>query len=375
MLRSTSGYPRAGRHGRSSLTRRGLLGAAAIVTGAGLADLFHKPRRSSGGANNAAAISKSTPKSGTTSSPATRASSTPSPSHSAAPPASSASGHPSGSVTHHDGHAAEHAHEHGKAGKQHGHAKHKKVEHVDLPPATVRVRHRPVYQVSDLIHDAPKHSLALTIDDGPDPEWTPKVLRLLDKYRTQASFCVVGVHADAYPKLVRDVVRAGHIVVNHSYTHIQPFNEQTEKRIVAEITRTQHAIERAAHVTPELFRAPGGAWNKFIFRAVAAYGLTPLDWDVDPRDWARPGTKAIERAMFRARPGEIVLCHDGGGDRSETIRALRKVLPRWRHKHYTTIPLIVPDSVKIRPTSPPATPATPPATPSITVSATPTASS
>jgi peptidoglycan/xylan/chitin deacetylase (PgdA/CDA1 family) len=155
----------------------------------------------------------------------------------------------------------------------------------------------------------------------------------------QASFCIVGVHAAAYPNLVRDIARAGHVIVNHSYTHTQPFNDLTEKRIVWEITKTQHTIEKAAKVTPLLFRAPGGDWSHFIYRACAAYGVEPLDWDVDPQDWALPGTKKIERRMLRAKAGEIVLCHDGGGNRAETVRALRTVLPKWRHRGLTTMPL------------------------------------
>ncbi len=241
-------------------------------------------------------------------------------------------------------HSHSHSHAHSHPGHRHDAGRHTtrnraRDEKVTLPPAQVQVRTSPAYSVSELIPDAPKHAIALTIDDGPDPLYTPTVLRLLDKYQTQASFCVVGVHADAYPKLVRDVARAGHILVNHSYTHPLPFTNLPQKRIVAEITRTQAAIEKASGVTPQLFRAPGGEWSKFVFEAVAAYGLEPLDWDVDPRDWAMPGTKHIVKAMLRARPGEIVLCHDGGGNRSETVKALRKVLPSWKRRGIATIPL------------------------------------
>ncbi|HVT64042.1 MAG TPA: polysaccharide deacetylase family protein [Mycobacteriales bacterium] len=245
------------------------------------------------------------------------------------------------SPVHHHGHHPTQGHSH----QQHHETKHEKArarraeEHVKLPPAQLHVRTQPAYRLDQLIPNPPEQALALTIDDGPDPEYTPDVLRLLDKYQMQASFCVIGVHADAYPKLVRDISRAGHIVVNHSYTHALPFSKLPEKRLVMEITRTQRAIERAAGVTPQLFRAPGGDWSRFIFRAIASYGLEPLDWDVDPRDWARPGTKKIAKRMLRARPGEIVLCHDGGGDRIETVRALRKVLPSWQRKGLLTIPL------------------------------------
>jgi peptidoglycan/xylan/chitin deacetylase (PgdA/CDA1 family) len=224
------------------------------------------------------------------------------------------------------------------------HAAEREQERVTLPSPTVRVRSHPVYSLADLNQHEPKHAIALTVDDGPDPEWTPKVLKLLDKYRMQASFCVVGIHADSYPKLIRDIHRAGHVIVNHSYTHVQPFSTQSQARIVAEITRTQRSIEKATKVTPELFRSPGGDWSHFVFKAVAAYDLLPLDWDVDPDDWQMPGTKNIVRAMLRGRPNDIVICHDGGGDRIETVRALRKVLPTWKHRGYVTIPLAVPST-------------------------------
>jgi peptidoglycan/xylan/chitin deacetylase (PgdA/CDA1 family) len=341
MPRQKSGYPRAGHSTRSNLTRRGLLGAAAVITGAGIADALHKPGRpeaTTPGVSPRAAASAQT-KSVSEPGVVTNGTSSlhaPVPSH----------------VPEHygntDGVAANPGH---KAAK---------VEHVDLPAAKVRVRQSPVYSVDELVPDPPKHAIALTVDDGPDPDWTPKVLRILDKYRMQASFCVVGIHADSYPKLVRDVAKAGHVIVNHSYTHVMPFNHQTEKRVVAEITRTQRAIEKAAKVTPQLFRAPGGAWTPFIFRAVAAYGLTPLDWDVDPLDWEMPGTRKIERAMLRGRPGDIVLCHDGGGNRSETVRALRKVLPAWKHRGYTTMPLVVPASATMPPPTQSPTPSSSP---------------
>jgi peptidoglycan/xylan/chitin deacetylase (PgdA/CDA1 family) len=259
-----------------------------------------------------------------------------SPSISTSPSSAALPTHPhSHSPTHNHSHGG-HRHEAAGHGAKRGRAR---EERVTLPPAQLNVRKSPAYSVAELIPDAPKHAIALTIDDGPDPLYTPTVLRLLDKYQTQASFCVVGVHADAYPKLVRDIARAGHILVNHSYTHPLPFTTLPEKRIVAEITRTQAAIEKASGVTPQLFRAPGGEWSKFVFEAVAAYNLEPLDWDVDPRDWAMPGTKHIVKAMLKARPGEIVLCHDGGGNRSETVKALRKVLPSWRRRGLATIPL------------------------------------
>jgi peptidoglycan/xylan/chitin deacetylase (PgdA/CDA1 family) len=368
MRRRNSGYPRTsyGRAGISrgpttsrsgGLTRRTLLGLATVIGASGIVELFRSPGQRSAattphskqllphptpGAGNQAAVAPATsshdrvthtppngpgPHHGTGDSPP--------PHHGTAKVHHPAERHASGQAHHHHS-----SHQPRLTAKER--ARIRREEHVDLPAAVVRVRKHPIYDIADIDPHAPKHAIALTIDDGPDPDWTPKVLRLLDKHHMQASFCVVGVHAAAYPRLIRDIHKAGHVLVNHSYTHVQPFARQTEKRIVAEITKTQRAIERAAKVSPELFRAPGGEWSHFVFRAIASYGLTPLDWDVDPEDWSRPGTKRIERAMLRSRPGEIVLCHDGGGNRGQTVRALRKVLPVWKHRGYVTIPLVLP---------------------------------
>jgi peptidoglycan/xylan/chitin deacetylase (PgdA/CDA1 family) len=256
-------------------------------------------------------------------------------------------------------------------GNQGRHGARHKVEHVTLPPAQVPVRSRPAYDVHDLLPHAPHRAIALTIDDGPDPTWTPKVLRLLDKHRAQATFCVVGVHVVTYPGLVRDIHRAGHAIVNHTWSHPLPFASLSEKEIVAQITRNSRAIEAATGVTPQLFRAPGGEWSPFIYRAIAAYGLEPLDWDVDPADWATPGTRTIIRRLRRARADDIVLCHDGGGNRHETVQALRTVIPSWKRRklELVTLRLPSPPDTPAPPSSPP--PPGPASTPTATATSTP----
>jgi peptidoglycan-N-acetylglucosamine deacetylase len=372
MYRRKSRYYRPARSNRSDLTRRGVLGAAAVVAGAAVAEVLHPHH-----GHAALAVDKTDAagrnvltnangdivpaRSGGHISPSASHTSSATATSSTTPSGSPAAGHtttPTGGTPHSAGHPHQPP----------------KVENVQLPLARTRVREQPAYYLDDIVANPPKHAIALTVDDGPDPLYTRKVLRLLDKYHCQASFCVVGANVANYPGLIRDIHRAGHAIVNHSYTHIQPFNTQTQKRIVSEITRTQRAVEKAAKVTPELFRAPGGDWSPFIFRACASYGLTPLDWDVDPDDWQMPGTKKIVRAMLRGRPNDIVLCHDGGGNRSETVKALRKVLPAWRHRGYTTVKLV--------PAHPPAPAATskPPkhpvqsSPPPVSISSTPTPS-
>jgi peptidoglycan-N-acetylglucosamine deacetylase len=360
MLPDEPGQPRPGTPDRSDVTRRRLLTAAGLLATAGAGDVVWKALNGPSGTQRLVAAADP----GTTGHLPSVTLPSPSPTPhvtSLATPTPTPTPHVTASAT---GHATKHgtgaaAHGHGHG---HGHGKapahRKKVEHVTLPPARVRVHSQPAYYVHDLLPDAPKRAIALTIDDGPDPDWTPKVLRLLDRYDVQATFCMVGVHVTAYPSLVRDVHRAGHAIVNHSWSHPLPFASLPEKQIVAQILRNQRAIERAAGVTPELFRAPGGEWSPFIYRALAAYGLRPLDWDVDPADWSEPGTRKITRRMLRARPNDIVLCHDGGGDRHETVRALRTVLPAYKRRKLDLVTLSLPasDAPKAPAPSPSASP-------------------
>ena len=178
--------------------------------------------------------------------------------------------------------------------------------------------------------------IALTIDDGPHPVWTTQVLALLDRFQVPATFCVVGQQAARLPSLVADVVAAGHQIANHTHTH-RTLRTASAGTVAVEIERAQHAIATATggSVEPTLFRAPGGGWSPTIMGELAARSMRPLGWSVDPRDWSRPGTPAIVAAITaQVRPGSIILEHDGGGDRSQTVAALTEVLPRLIDQGY-----------------------------------------
>ena len=175
---------------------------------------------------------------------------------------------------------------------------------------------------------ARKNAVALTIDDGPHPTWTPKVLDLLAEHDVSATFSVVGEQVQAYPRLVRRIVRAGHGLCNHTMTHPQPFGARSTAAIRREIVDAQSAISDASGEEPDLFRSPGGNWTEAVLDVADELGLTPVGWSVDPRDWTRPGADAIESSLAAAHAGDILLCHDGGGDRSQTVTALAAVLPR-----------------------------------------------
>lgn len=196
----------------------------------------------------------------------------------------------------------------------------------------IRSTHRPLFRVHDLMPHAPKRAVALTIDDGPDPTWTPRVLDLLARQEVTATFCLIGIQVRRYPELVRRIIDAGHQVADHTMHHPVNLCRLPAHRIDAEVSDAHQLIKDVSGVAPRLFRAPGGTWSRVLLRAVARHGMLPLDWDVDPRDWSRPGTGHITHAMLRAKPGDILLCHDGGGDRSETLRALRTVIPRLKSR-------------------------------------------
>jgi len=187
--------------------------------------------------------------------------------------------------------------------------------------------HRPAFYVRDLLPDAPANAIALTIDDGPDPRYTPMVLEVLRAHGVKATFSMIGINVEHYPQTARQVVNEGHSICNHSMFHPIPFAMLTRAQIHAEVTEAMNRIWDAARVVPRLFRSPGGDWSPTVFQTLATYDLAPLDWDVDPRDWALPGVAHIEEILDSGRGGDILLCHDGGGNRIETVRALHQAIP------------------------------------------------
>ncbi|MEU6444134.1 polysaccharide deacetylase family protein [Streptomyces sp. NPDC047046] len=172
------------------------------------------------------------------------------------------------------------------------------------------------------------HALALTFDDGPDPRWTPEVLAVLAAHEVRATFFVCGREAAKHPALLRRITEAGHLIGNHTWDH-RRLTGLGRAAVEEEIVRTGETVRRATGRAPAWFRAPYGAWDGSVYALGARHGMEPLAWSVDTRDWSRPGAAAITRSVLAgARPGAVVLCHDGGGDRSQTVAALRRFLPR-----------------------------------------------
>lgn len=208
-----------------------------------------------------------------------------------------------------------------------------------VPTLAVPVQTRPIYQLRDLSPGSAPSAVALTIDDGPDPRYTPEVLAVLAQYQVSATFSVIGRQAVRYPALLQQILAQGHSLTNHSMNHPEPFAKLPAARVQTEIVGGLEAIYDATGFATSTFRSPGGDWSPSVYGLVAELGMMPIDWDVDPRDWSRPGVATITAKLLRAKPGEILLCHDGGGNRSQTVTALRTVLPALKSRGLTFVTL------------------------------------
>ncbi len=183
-------------------------------------------------------------------------------------------------------------------------------------------------------------AVALTFDDGPGGN-TAQVLDLLKQYGIHATFCIIGrVIADYNPDLIRRVVAEGHTLCNHTWTHDLNLRTRSEDQIRSELQRTNDAIHAIVPGAPiKYFRNPGGNFSPLTVSVAQSMGMESIDWNVDPSDWSRPGTPSIiNNVLTHTRAGSIVLMHDGGGDRSQTVQALRTILPNLKSR-FTLIPL------------------------------------
>ncbi|GAA3367818.1 polysaccharide deacetylase family protein [Streptomyces sannanensis] len=199
-----------------------------------------------------------------------------------------------------------------------------------LPP----VRTRPILAMPEL-----GRAMVLTFDDGPDPRYTPEILRILREHEVRAMFLVCGGRATEHPDLLREMADDGHVVGNHSWSHARIY-QLPRPAVRDELGRTSEAIERMVGVPPQWYRAPYGAWNRISFEVGAELGMEPLGWNLDSSDWRDPGVPTIlGRVRAGASPGAVVLQHDYGGARWQSVTALRTYLPELLTEGYRiTVP-------------------------------------
>ncbi len=194
--------------------------------------------------------------------------------------------------------------------------------------------------------DPGPHKVALTFDDGPDPKWTPKVLEILRKKKAPAAFFILGTQAQHYPDLLERIVREGHEVGNHSYSH-QNLAETGDQQIELELNATTRLIEAVTGRSTAYFRPPynrdGTPTQPEDLRALKVardLGYLTVTQSIDPDDWERPGADALLRRVKHQRPkGSVILLHDAGGDRSQTVEALPAIIDYLRMRGDEIVPL------------------------------------
>ena len=179
--------------------------------------------------------------------------------------------------------------------------------------------------------------VALTFDDGPNPPYTSQILAILQEYHVHATFFTVGWQIEAYPALEQQESNEGHLVENHSWSHAN-FTTLTANSMNWQLATTNDAVHKNTHIWPTLFRPPYGAYNQTVLDTAKNLNLTTVTWDADSTDWTKPGTSTIiSRVLSRTKNGSIILMHDGGGDRSETVAALPTIIERLQQRGFCLV--------------------------------------
>ena len=200
------------------------------------------------------------------------------------------------------------------------------------------IKRKEIEPTGQVVWDVPtsKKVIALTFDDGPNPKYTNQVLELLKQYGAHATFFEIGYRMEQYPKVVDQVVHAGHELGNHSMTH-QYENKAGVKYMCLDIIKADRIIQKYQPNHLMLFRPPGGYIDTALLQEAKQLGYKVVLWSYhqDTKDYSLPGAQVIADHIIRhARNGDIVLLHDGGGDRSQTIQALKSILPALKQKGF-----------------------------------------
>ena len=186
--------------------------------------------------------------------------------------------------------------------------------------------------------------IALTFDDGPNPEATPRILDALAKRDVKATFFILGAHAELWPELVRRVAAEGHQVGNHGYFH-RKLHLKSPQYVKRDIELGKSAIERAGGGTPRYFRAPHGFRSPWVTAIARSLGERTIGWSLGVWDSDRPGVSSIvDRTIEGTKPGSIILLHDGdgynpNGDRLQTAAAVPEIITRLHDRGYEFVTL------------------------------------
>ncbi|MCW6034941.1 polysaccharide deacetylase family protein [Spirulina subsalsa FACHB-351] len=215
------------------------------------------------------------------------------------------------------------------------------VDHLPevLPPAPIRTpppqfQGKVVYQV-DL--PASEKAIALTFDDGP---WqnSDRFLEVLDTHQVKATFFVVGQHLELYPQVAQHIVEKGHIIANHSWNHT--YHPLSPTQAATEVKKTENEILRLTGVKTTLFRPPGGVLDNGMVAQAKSQNYTIIMWSIDPQDYTNISAPTItQRVLSQAKSGGIILLHDGGGNRRQTLEALPQIISHLKQQGYEFLTL------------------------------------
>jgi len=194
-------------------------------------------------------------------------------------------------------------------------------------------------------HGPPRREVAIGFDDGPAPD-TPAFVRMLERSHAQATFFVIGRQLSAvYRATLLRELRDGDVLGDHTFTH--PYLTQTGN-VRAQLEDTIRAIRSLSGYTPCVFRPPYGAYDNSIVQIARSLGLATVLWNVDPADYTSPGTGEIERRVLtQVHPGSIIVSHDGGGSRRQTLAAYPSIIAALRARGYRIV--TIPELLGFRP--------------------------
>lgn len=182
--------------------------------------------------------------------------------------------------------------------------------------------------------------VALTFDDGPDTRFTPKVLDALKANQVKATFFVLGSQASTHPDIVRRIVREGHVIGNHSYSHAN-LPTLTVDKFQSQIMNTENVLQGLVGYAPKLIRPPYGAINEEQVRWIADHHYLIVNWNVDSLDWkSLNADQVLQNIMQQTKPGSIILQHSGGADSQDlsgTVQAIGPLIAKLKAAGYTFV--------------------------------------
>ena len=187
--------------------------------------------------------------------------------------------------------------------------------------------------------------LALTFDDGPGP-YTPEILSILERQNVSATFFEVGILEQYFHVSTSEIVARGYTIGDHTFSH-PPMSRLSPSDQRAQLLEGARAVQRYGAPFPRLFRPPYGMWNAHTLALLRKYRMLMVLWTVDTNDYRLPGVSGIvKQVLTGAKPGAIILLHDAGGNRAETVAALPKIVARLRARGYkfVTVPQLLLDN-------------------------------